>query len=144
MLPLRWLACKRVFSKLKLKIAGEKVSLTRDMVTVRRRSEEQDRKEIVPAVVQITFVLPRIMYAVLDHAFRVHSERMVSLSDGSLWPSNHPYVSVQVLELRPYIAPYQCVILPQNSKALHAAAEQLHRELHYKEIRSRVVRFRMP
>ncbi|KAH7696648.1 glycyl-tRNA synthetase [Aphelenchoides avenae] len=90
------------------------------MVVVRKSTKHLDRQEITPAIVQLSFFVPRLMHAIVEHAFRNLGSRLM-------------------LELRPYIAPYHCLIIPKSG--LHTfvtTAEKMHKSMLWKGIRSRL------
>jgi len=57
-----------------LELNGNSYRLTPDMVQVKRCQETQHVEKFVPNVIEPSFGIGRIMYAVLEHNFRVRSD----------------------------------------------------------------------
>ncbi|KHJ88331.1 glycine--tRNA ligase [Oesophagostomum dentatum] len=79
-----------------LKIDDDKFKLTSAMVSVKRSTKTVHVEEITPSVIEPSFGIGRVMYAVLEHAFRQREgdEQRTFLA------------------LRPLVAPIKCSILP--------------------------------
>uniref|UniRef100_A0AC35TIX2 Glycine--tRNA ligase n=1 Tax=Rhabditophanes sp. KR3021 TaxID=114890 RepID=A0AC35TIX2_9BILA len=75
------------------------IKLTNEMITVRPFEKTIHVEEIVPSVIEPSFGIGRIMYAVLEHSFRTR--------EGD---ANRNF-----LELKPSVAPIKCSILPISS-----------------------------
>jgi len=71
-------------------------SITKDMVSVKRCQKTLHVEELVPSVIEPSFGVGRIMYAVFEHSFRVR--------EGD---EQRTYLS-----LPPLVAPYKCSVLP--------------------------------
>lgn len=80
-------------------VDGEDVVISPDMVEVKQVSETIRGENIVPHVIEPSFGIDRIIYSVLEHAYR---EEMVE-------EENETRI---VLGLKPEIAPIQVAILP--------------------------------
>uniref|UniRef100_A0A0N4Z2J1 Glycine--tRNA ligase n=1 Tax=Parastrongyloides trichosuri TaxID=131310 RepID=A0A0N4Z2J1_PARTI len=74
-------------------------TLTKDMITVKPFEKTVHVEEIVPSVIEPSFGIGRIMYAVLEHSFRTR--------EGD--------EQRNFLELPPALAPIKCSILPISS-----------------------------
>lgn len=72
------------------------VSITKDMVSVKRYKKTLHVEEIIPSVIEPSFGIGRIMYSVFEHNFKQR--------DGD---EMRTYLS-----LPPIIAPYKCSVLP--------------------------------
>lgn len=72
------------------------MELTKDLVDIKRYVKTLHVQEIIPSVIEPSFGIGRIMYTVLEHAFRQR--------EGD---ENRSY-----LELVPEIAPIKCSIIP--------------------------------
>merc|ERR1719427_1834803 len=57
--------------KAELEVGGAKVSLTPDMVAVKRYQKTVHVEEIIPSVVEPSFGIGRVMYALFEHNFKV-------------------------------------------------------------------------
>jgi glycyl-tRNA synthetase len=79
-----------------LQLPGSTVSLTKDMVSVKRYQKTVHVEEIIPSVVEPSFGIGRVMYALFEHNFRVR--------EGD---EQRTYFS-----LPPVIAPIKCSVLP--------------------------------
>uniref|UniRef100_A0A0N5AS54 Glycine--tRNA ligase n=1 Tax=Syphacia muris TaxID=451379 RepID=A0A0N5AS54_9BILA len=106
-----------------ISIDSKNFTITKDMVTVKHTTKKVHVEEIVPSVIEPSFGIGRIMYAVLEHAFRKR--------DGD--------EQRNFLALAPGIAPIKCSILPISSNAkfepiLEAVQEELKsHEISYKQ-----------
>jgi len=83
-----------------LELNGSSYRLTPDMVQVKRCQETLHVEEFVPNVIEPSFGIGRIMYAIFEHNFRVRSD-----------DDQKTYFS-----LPPIIAPLKCSVLPLSSK----------------------------
>lgn len=78
------------------------ISLTRDMITgVKRYEKKVHVEEIIPSVIEPSFGIGRIMYALLEHNFRVR--------EGD---EQRRYFT-----LPPIVAPLKCSVLPLSNNA---------------------------
>ncbi|XP_076640442.1 glycine--tRNA ligase [Colletes latitarsis] len=75
---------------------GTEVKITKDMVQVKRYQKTVHVEEIIPSVIEPSFGIGRIMYAVFEHNFRTR--------DGD---EKRTYFS-----LPPVVAPLKCSVLP--------------------------------
>jgi len=80
----------------KVTIDGKDYTITRKMFTYRSFEKTVQVEEFVPSVIEPSFGIGRILYAMWEHNFRVRPES-----------EQRTYFS-----LPPLIAPYKCVILP--------------------------------
>ncbi|CAF2499250.1 unnamed protein product [Rotaria sp. Silwood2] len=80
----------------KITIDGKEFSITRKMFTFRTFEKTVQVEEYVPSVIEPSFGIGRIMYAMWEHNFRIRPES-----------EQRTYFT-----LPPLIAPYKCVILP--------------------------------
>lgn len=87
--------------EVKVVIDGEEISVTSEFYEVREVEEEIHGERVVPHVIEPSFGLDRITYAVLEHAFDVDHV------DGE---------ERKVLRLKRYLAPVQVAVLPLLSK----------------------------
>ncbi|KAI0226685.1 Glycine--tRNA ligase [Lamellibrachia satsuma] len=83
----------------KLKVGEREVTLKSDMVPVKRYTKKVHVEEIVPSVVEPSYGVGRIVYALLEHNFwmREGEEQRTYLA------------------LPPVIAPYKCSVLPLSN-----------------------------
>ncbi|XP_076361008.1 glycine--tRNA ligase [Tachypleus tridentatus] len=82
-----------------LMVKGKEYILTKDMVTVKRYQKTVHVEEIVPAVIEPSFGIGRIMYSVWEHNFRMR--------EGD---EQRTYFA-----LPPLIAPMKCSVLPLSN-----------------------------
>ncbi|GMT18898.1 hypothetical protein PFISCL1PPCAC_10195, partial [Pristionchus fissidentatus] len=80
----------------KLKLADGEVNLKKEMINVKRGEKRVHVEEITPSVIEPSYGIGRIMYSVLEHAFRQR--------DGD---EQRSYLSIA-----PLVAPIKCSILP--------------------------------
>jgi len=92
---------EEVGEEIKLVIDGEEVTITSDFFEVKEVEEEVYGERVVPHVIEPSFGLDRITYAVLEHAFEI------DYVDGE---------ERRVLRLKRYLAPVQVAVLPLLSK----------------------------
>ncbi|VDM32501.1 unnamed protein product [Hydatigera taeniaeformis] len=85
--------------KYTLSVNGSQFEITTDMVTIREEDVRVHVEEVVPSVIEPSFGIGRIMYAILEQNFhtRENDEQRTFLS------------------LPPIIAPYKCSVLPLSS-----------------------------
>ncbi|VDO28928.1 unnamed protein product, partial [Haemonchus placei] len=106
----------------KLKVDDDEFSLTSNMLSVKRSTKTVHVEEITPSVIEPSFGIGRIMYAVLEHSFRQREgdEQRTFLA------------------LRPRVAPIKCSVLPISANErlnpiIDAVREELSRyELSYR------------
>jgi glycyl-tRNA synthetase len=60
-----------LFSGYVINIGGEEFQLTPEMVSIKRHQKTVHVEEIIPSVVEPSFGIGRIMYALFEHNFRV-------------------------------------------------------------------------
>jgi glycyl-tRNA synthetase len=82
-----------------LDVGDKKVKLTKEMVTVKRFQKTVHVEEIIPSVIEPSFGIGRIMYAIFEHNFRSR--------EGD---EQRNYIS-----LPPVIAPLKCSVLPLSN-----------------------------
>ncbi|KAG0413209.1 hypothetical protein HPB47_009653, partial [Ixodes persulcatus] len=85
--------------KAEVLVGQNTVEVTSDMVTVKRYQKTVHVDELVPGVIEPSFGVGRIMYAVFEHSFRVR--------DGD---EQRTYLS-----LPPAVAPLKCSVLPLSN-----------------------------
>ncbi|TKR77348.1 hypothetical protein L596_018343 [Steinernema carpocapsae] len=99
------------------------VELTDALVTVRRAEKKVHVEEVVPSVIEPSFGIGRVMYAVLEHSFRQR--------EGD---ENRSF-----LALKPAVAPIECALLPISSNAaLEPIVARVEEELMENEISYRL------
>merc|ERR1712098_251818 len=79
--------------------SSEPVTLTKDMVSVKRYQKTVHVEEIIPSVIEPSFGIGRVMYAIFEHNFAVR--------EGD---EQRTYFS-----LPPVIAPLKCSVLPLSN-----------------------------
>jgi len=82
-----------------LKVGDKDVALTKDMISVKRFQKKVHVEEIIPSVIEPSFGIGRIMYALFEHNFRSR--------EGD---EQRNYIS-----LPPVIAPLKCSVLPLSN-----------------------------
>merc|ERR1719319_1545152 len=99
--------------KAELEVGGTKVSLTPDMVAVKRYQKTVHVEEIIPSVIEPSFGIGRVMYALFEHNFKVR--------EGD---EQRTYFS-----LPPVIAPIKCSLLPlSNNPEFHDLVAKISEE----------------
>jgi len=83
----------------KLSMETSEVKLTPDMLAIKRFEKTEHVEEIIPSVIEPSFGIGRVMYAIFEHNFRVR--------EGD---EQRTYFS-----LPPVIAPLKCAILPLSN-----------------------------
>merc|ERR1711970_567830 len=83
----------------KLSMETSEVKLTADMLAIKRFEKTEHVEEIIPSVIEPSFGIGRVMYAIFEHNFRVR--------EGD---EQRTYFS-----LPPVIAPLKCAILPLSN-----------------------------
>ncbi|KAF5308768.1 hypothetical protein FQR65_LT06000 [Abscondita terminalis] len=84
-----------------LVIGEQEFSLTKDMVSVKRFQTTVHVEEIIPSVIEPSFGIGRIMYAIFEHNFKVREND----------------VQRTYLSLPPNVAPLKCSVLPLSGNA---------------------------
>jgi len=84
-----------------LEMESTNVKLTPEMVSVKRSEKTQHTEEIIPSVIEPSFGIGRVMYAILEHNFKVR--------EGD---EARTYFS-----LPPVIAPLKCSVLPLSNNS---------------------------
>jgi glycyl-tRNA synthetase len=65
------LICVLFFSVYVISIGGSEFQLTPEMVSIKRHQKTIHVEEIIPNVVEPSFGIGRIMYALFEHNFRI-------------------------------------------------------------------------
>ncbi|PIO67685.1 putative glycine--tRNA ligase [Teladorsagia circumcincta] len=107
----------------KLKVDDDEFSLTSNMLSVKRSTKTVHVEEITPSVIEPSFGIGRVMYAVLEHSFRQREgdEQRTFLA------------------LRPLVAPIKCSVLPISAnERLNPIIEAVCEELNRYELSHRV------
>lgn len=105
-----------------LDINGEKYPLTPDLINIKKYEKKIHVQEITPSVIEPSYGIGRIMYALLEHSFRQREgdEQRTFLA------------------FKPLVAPIKCSVLPISANdqlvpAMEAVKEELSRyEMSYK------------
>merc|ERR1719474_1588087 len=84
-----------------VEVDGKPVSLTKDMISVKKYQKTFHVEEIIPSVIEPSFGIERVMYAIFEHNFKVREgdEQRTFFS------------------LPPVIAPLKCSLLPLSNNA---------------------------
>ncbi|KAL8620459.1 hypothetical protein ACOMHN_048392 [Nucella lapillus] len=100
--------------EVEVQVNGKSFNIKKEMVQVKRQEKTLHVEEFVPSVIEPSFGVGRIMYAIFEHNFRVR--------EGD---EQRTYLS-----LPPVIAPYKCSVLPLSQNAEFAPfVKQLSTEL---------------
>jgi glycyl-tRNA synthetase len=83
-----------------LSVKGKDINITKEMVILKDEMKTVHVEEVTPSVIEPSFGIGRIMYAVYEHNFRQREE-----------DEQRTYLSLPAL-----IAPYKCSILPLSAK----------------------------
>lgn len=89
-----------------LETDGNVLEITDEMYSIEKRVEKVSGRRYIPTVIEPSFGIDRILYAVLQHAFHVGKERDGVDSE-----------SYNLLRLRPAIAPIQAAVFPLLNKS---------------------------
>merc|ERR1712241_370101 len=106
-----------------LSLGDSTVSLSKDMVAVKRYQKTVHVEEIIPSVIEPSFGIGRIMYALFEHNFKVREgdEQRTFFS------------------LPPVISPLKCSLLPlSNNTDFNPLVQRLSQELTMHDISHRV------
>lgn len=82
-------------------IDGETITITPDMYTIERTVVKEHGTRFVPGVIEPSFGIDRILYAVLQHSYDVGKQREGSETE-----------AYNLLKLKPHIAPVKVAVLP--------------------------------
>jgi len=82
--------------KFSLKVGDSSFDITKDMVSVKRYQKTVHVEELIPSVIEPSFGVGRVMYAVFEHCFKMR--------EGD---EQRTYFA-----LPPVVAPYKCSVLP--------------------------------
>lgn len=85
-----------------VEIGGAKFSITAEMVSFKTQKKKVSGEDLVPSVIEPSFGIGRILYAMLEHSFVVRPE-----------DAKKTYVA-----LKPTIAPVKCSVLPLEHKEI--------------------------
>jgi len=106
-----------------LDIGGNQVTLNKDMVTVKRFQKTVHVEEVIPSVIEPSFGIGRVMYAIFEHNFKVREA-----------DEQRTYFS-----LPPIIAPIKCYVLPlSNNPDFSPLVSRLSQSLTQADISHRV------
>jgi len=106
-----------------LEVDGKPVTLTKDMVSVKKYQKTFHVEEIIPSVIEPSFGIGRVMYAIFEHNFKVR--------EGD---EQRTYFS-----LPPVIAPLKCSLLPlSNNTDFTPLVQQISQALTMHDISHRV------
>ncbi|VDP09686.1 unnamed protein product, partial [Soboliphyme baturini] len=86
---------------LTVEVSGKTYHVTKEMFSVQRTTKSVSVEDFTPSVIEPSFGIGRIMYAVFEHNFSVRQGDEART----------------FLSLPPHIAPYQCSVLPLSSGA---------------------------
>ncbi|TAQ88282.1 hypothetical protein B7494_g3389 [Chlorociboria aeruginascens] len=116
------------------------VEIGRDLVTIDKRTRVQSIREYTPNVIEPSFGIGRILYALLEHTYW---ERNGDDSDGrsvsGIPSSNITMPTIQVLSFPPIIAPTKVVILPLSSQeSFKSLLKQISQKLRLMGISNRI------
>merc|ERR1712042_274174 len=107
----------------KLSMETSEVKLTPDMLAIKRFEKTEHVEEIIPSVIEPSFGIGRVMYAIFEHNFRVR--------EGD---EQRTYFS-----LPPVIAPLKCSLLPlSNNTDFNPLVQKISQELTMHDISHRV------
>ena len=59
---------------------GKKVTLSKDMITVKKYQKTFHVEEIIPSVIEPSFGVGRVMYAIFEHNFKVKQLKVNNIS----------------------------------------------------------------
>eukprot|EP01147_Barroeca_monosierra_P002210 gene2210-5221_t len=84
-----------------LVIEGKDFEVDSNMITIKRKEEKLFERKFVPSVIEPSFGLGRIIYALLEHSYQCREN-----DEQRQW-----------LKLSPIVAPVKCSLLPLSNKA---------------------------
>lgn len=87
--------------EVEVQVNGKSFNIKKEMIQVKRQQKTMHVEEFVPSVIEPSFGVGRIMYAIFEHNFKKR--------EGD---EQRTYLS-----LPPVIAPYKCSVLPLSQKA---------------------------
>ncbi|EGD74118.1 glycyl-tRNA synthetase [Salpingoeca rosetta] len=83
-----------------LEVEGKSLEVTPEMIVIKRRQEKIHERKFVPSVIEPTFGLGRIIYAILEHSYACREG-----DEQRQW-----------LSVSPLVAPVKCSLLPLSNK----------------------------
>jgi len=102
---------------------SDPVNITKDMVTIKKYKKKVHVEDVTPGVIEPSFGIGRIMYAIFEHTFRVRED------DGK-----RGYLS-----LPPLIAPIKCSLLPlSNNPQFAPFLQQISADLTRNDVSHRI------
>ena len=105
--------------EIRMEIEGEEVEITPEYYTVEKRIKRVTGRRYIPAVIEPSFGLDRILYGVLQHSFHVGKARDGVDSEG-----------YAILRLPAGIAPYQAAVFPLfNRPGMREMAREIYSSL---------------
>jgi len=108
---------------LSLELESSSVKLTPEMVTVKRYEKKVHVEDITPSVIEPSFGIGRIMYALFEHNFKVRDE-----------DEQRSYFT-----LPPVIAPLKCAVLPlSGNPEFHDLVAKISEELTENDVSHKV------
>jgi glycyl-tRNA synthetase len=93
-------------------VDGKNLKLTHDMITVKKVSKKISGRNFFPHVIEPSFGVGRILYAILEQNYYTRNESTEEEAD----KSKKGDVKRAVLSLPPHLAPVQCSVLPLLDK----------------------------
>ncbi|GAU98420.1 hypothetical protein RvY_09572 [Ramazzottius varieornatus] len=106
-----------------LNIGGAEISLTKEMLEIKKYQKTKHVEEFTPGVIEPSFGIGRIMYSIMEHTFRMR--------EGD---EQRTYFA-----LPPLIAPFKCSVLPLSSNPeFQPFVKQLSKDLTQNDISHKI------
>lgn len=109
------------FRMLTIELDGQNFEITKDMLTVKRYDKKVSVEEFTPSVIEPSFGIGRILYALFEHCFRVREgDEMRNVRLLAIYTIMYIFFVVvffQFLSLPSIIAPLNCSVLPLSGHA---------------------------
>ncbi|MCK4614604.1 MAG: glycine--tRNA ligase [Thermoplasmata archaeon] len=92
--------------RITMELNGGTVEIPKEFYTIEKRVEKVSGRRYIPAVIEPSFGIDRILYAILQHSFHVGKAREGVDSE-----------SYTILKLKPEIAPFKAAVFPLFNRA---------------------------
>lgn len=116
---------------------GNKYELTPELLTIEKKTFKETKREFTPNVIEPSFGIGRILYALLEHSFYAREQ------DEGRTVSEYLYLHIsnttQVLGFPPLVAPIKALVVPiSNSKEFEPIIKDISLRLRKNGVASRV------
>ena len=122
-----------------LEMEGKQIQLTKEMISVKKYQKTFHVEEFIPSVVEPSFGVGRVMYAIFEHNFKVGSLNIIWGGKSALPQVRKGDEQRTFFSLPPVIAPLKCSLLPlSNNPDFTPLVSRISRELTQADVSHRV------